>query len=198
VTCEESTPDTDPVPWRTLERTVVFEPDGGRYLTVEQHVVELPDGQVIDDWLWLRTPAFVNVLVQTADHDFLVFRQTKYAVDGLTLAVVGGYVEPGEDPAVAAGREVLEETGWRPTEVRSLGSYPVDGNRGAGVAHLFLATGAQPVPAAQRLVSDDLEDQVLVRMDRTELEAAVLRGDFKVVSWSATIALGLLTLDKSN
>lgn len=171
---------------------MVFEPDGGRYLTVENHQVELPDGTTIDDWLWLRTPDFINVLVQTSDGDYLVFRQTKYAVDGETLAVVGGYVEPGEDPAEAAGREIVEETGWRADEILPLGPYAVDGNRGAGVAHLFLATGARPLPPEEHVPSDDLEEQELLRMNEDQLRTALFEGQFKVVSWAATVALGLL------
>jgi 8-oxo-dGTP pyrophosphatase MutT (NUDIX family) len=34
----------------------------------------------------------------------------------------GGYVDPDEDPAVTAAREVEEETGWRPLDVEPLGS----------------------------------------------------------------------------
>ena len=35
----------------------------------------------------------------------------------------GGYVEPGEDGAVAAAREVEEETGWRPRAPEFLLSF---------------------------------------------------------------------------
>jgi ADP-ribose pyrophosphatase len=181
-------------PWKTVARKVVFEPDGGRYLTVEQHAIELPNGDIIDDWMWLRTPDFVNVLVQTLDGDFLVFRQTKYAVDGVTMAVVGGYIEPDEDPVVAARREVIEETGWECRDVLSLGAYAIDGNRGVGQGHLFLATGAEPVPTNQQLASDDLEEQELLRLDRDQLLAALQAGEFKIASWTATIALSLLHL----
>lgn len=35
----------------------------------------------------------------------------------------GGYVDETEDPAVTAAREVEEETGWRPRELRRLFTF---------------------------------------------------------------------------
>lgn len=176
--------------WRTrARRRVLHLPP---WLTVEQHEVELPDGRVIPDWAWVATPAFVNVVAVTSDGLFLVFRQTKYAVAGETLAVCGGYLEPGEQPLATAQRELLEETGHAADAWTELGTYAIDGNRGSGVGHFFLATGARPVasPAA-----DDLEDQELLRMTRDEVRAALMRGEFKVAPWAANVALALLALD---
>jgi ADP-ribose pyrophosphatase len=81
-------------------------------LSVEAHTVELPDGRVIEDWPWVVTPDFVNVVAVTEAGEFLLFRQTKYSIPGLTLATVGGYLEPGEEPLAAAQRELREETGY--------------------------------------------------------------------------------------
>lgn len=183
-------------PWITQERRVVFQPAEGRYLTVEEHTVELPDGQVIDDWLWIITPDFVNVLVETTDGRFACFRQTKYAVEGVSLAVVGGYIDPGEDARTAAEREVGEELGMTANEWVDLGSYPIDGNRGSGVAHLYLARGAQSADGLA--VSDDLEEQEQVVLDRAELDAALANHDFKSVTWATTVALGLAHIDRAS
>ncbi len=175
--------------WKTLARRTVFEQ--GKFLVVENHTVELPDGRIIPDWPWIITPDYINVVAVTEDGKFLFFRQTKYAVDGTTLAPVGGYLEPSEDPLAAAQRELLEETGYAAPDWVRLGSYSVDGNRGAGSAHLFLARGARRV---QERHADDLEEQELLHLTRVEVEAALAAGEFKVLAWSAVVALGLLYL----
>lgn len=131
--------------WKTLSKSVIL--NHSKFLVVENHTVELPDGRVIPDWPWLVTPDFVNVVAVTEDNTFVCFRQTKYAVPDTTLAIVGGYLEPGEDPLAAAQRELLEETGYESANWIELGRYRVDANRGAGTAHLFLARDARRVAA---------------------------------------------------
>jgi ADP-ribose pyrophosphatase len=177
--------------WKTLLRKVVL--NQPPYLMVENHTVELPDGRVIPEWQWIVTPDYVNVVAVTEDGAFLCFRQTKYAIDGTTLAPAGGYLDPGEEPLAAAQRELREETGYAAPDWLSLGSYALDGNRGAGRAHLFLA---QNVRRVGEIDTDDLEEQELLFLSRAEVAAAVTRGEFKVLASATAMALALLRLDK--
>lgn len=176
--------------WKTLKRAPVL--DRQPYVRVEDHTVGLPDGRVIEPWAWLDMPAYTNTVVETTDGLFLFFRQPKYAVEGISLAPVGGYLEQGEEPLTGAQREVLEETGYAAPTWYALGGYVVDGNRGAGVANLFLARGAQQVADRN---ADDLEEQELVTLTRAETAAALAAGEFKVLGWAANVALALLKLD---
>ena len=89
--------------WKTLSRNTIL--NHSKYLTVENHTLELPDGNIISEWPWVITPDFVNVLAVTEKDEFLCFRQTKYSVDGVSLAVAGGYLEPSEDPLEGAKRD---------------------------------------------------------------------------------------------
>ena len=195
-------------PWKTLSRRTIL--NYSKYLTVEEHTVALPDGRVIPNWPWIITPDYVIVVAVTGDGRFLCFRQTKYAVQGTTLAPVGGYLEPGEDPLAAAQRELLEETGYRAADWIDLGHYCVDGNRGVGTAHLYLALGAHPnklgtpaplvgQPCGTRTEvardSDDLEEQELLYLSREEVEAALSAGAFKLLPWAAAVALGLREME---
>lgn len=173
-------------PWKTLSRTPLCRPN--RFLAVEMHAVQLPDGRRIDDWPWLVTPDYANVLAETEEGRFLFFRQTKYAVEVASLAPVGGFLEPGEDRLAGIQRELLEETGYAAPEWHDLGTYVVDANRGAGKAHLFFARGARYVQAP---VADDLEEQEPVQLTATEVAQALDSHQFKVLAWSTVVALGL-------
>lgn len=173
--------------WRTRSQKLVLELSS--FLKVESHTVELPDGRVVEDWGWIILPDFVNVAAITEDGDYLCFRQTKYAVKGTALAPAGGYINEGEQPLAAAKRELLEETGYKARRWENMGAFVVDGNRGCGIAHFFLAREAYPVAEPD---ADDLEEQVLLKLSRAEVEAAVARGAFKELSWQAIMAMALL------
>jgi ADP-ribose pyrophosphatase len=178
-------------PWTTLSRQTLLQPS--KFLTVEAHSVALPNGHIIEGWPWIITPDYINVAAITAQGQFICFRQTKYGIEGTSLAPVGGYLEPGEDPLAAAQRELLEETGYSAPEWTPLGRYVVDGNRGAGVAHLFLARRARPVTQPH---ADDLEEQQLLLLSAAEVEAALAAGEFKVLAWAAVMALGLAAMNR--
>jgi ADP-ribose pyrophosphatase len=173
-------------PWETLSKKVLLE--HGKFLRVESHTIKLPDGQIIPDWPWLIIPSAAIVLPVTEDGKFLCFRQTKYAVEGTSLAPVGGMLEPDEAPLEAAKRELLEEMGCEAPDWVNLGSYVLDPNRGIASMHLFLALNARKVSEPD---SDDLEDQEILSLSKDEIEAALRSGQFKVIAWAAVVATAL-------
>ena len=175
-------------PWVTHQKHTIL--DHSEFLTVEGHTVELPDGRVIGDWPWIIIPSAAIVLAETAEGNFLCFRQYKYAT-GATLAPVGGMLADGEEPLQAAQRELREETGYAAPDWIHLGSYIMDPNRGVASMHLYLARGAHRVGTP---ISDDLEEQHLLELTRPELEKALAAGEFKALMWTTAIALALLYL----
>ena len=94
------------------------------------------------DFVRLAAPDWVNVIPITADGQVVFVRQYRHGVRQVTLEVPGGMVDPGEDPAVAALRELREESGYTADAVESLGAvWPnpaIQGNR----CHMFVARGA--------------------------------------------------------
>ncbi|MFZ6029623.1 MAG: NUDIX hydrolase [Chloroflexota bacterium] len=173
--------------WKTLSRQIVYH--HSKYLTVENHIVQLPDGRVFTDWNWMATPDYVNVAALTEDGRWICFRQGKYGIDGLALAAVGGYLEAGEDPLDAAQRELREESGYVSDDWTFLGSYRVDASHGAGTGYFYLARNAR---FEAKIASDDLEEQELLLLTHAEVEAGLRAGDFKVMAWAAIMALALL------
>jgi ADP-ribose pyrophosphatase len=176
--------------WKTLSRREICHPNS--FLKVELRCVQLPGGKRIEDWPYVVTPDYAVMVVRDGEGKFLCFRQTKYAVEGTTLAPVGGFLEPGEDPQTGARRELLEETGYTAAHWKSLGNYPVDANRGCGVAHLFVAWGA--CKTAER-GEGDLEEQELVFLTHDEMAQALMEGQFKALPWAAVVAMGLRYLE---
>ncbi|MBK7755386.1 MAG: NUDIX hydrolase [Deltaproteobacteria bacterium] len=93
------------------------------------------------EYIRLEISDWVNIVGITADARVILVRQHRHGIDAETLEIPGGCVDPGEAPADAAARELLEETGYGDGAWRSLGwvwSNPaIQNNR----THLFLASG---------------------------------------------------------
>lgn len=64
------------------------------------------------DFFVLHSPDWVNALALTPDGGLLMVNQFRYGTQDFSWEIPGGLVDPGEDPIVAAARELLEETGY--------------------------------------------------------------------------------------
>ena len=192
-----------------------------KYLKVQQHTVTIPGSNppvTVADWLWIDYHDRINVLVQLASNNnnnsnnkeptFLIFEQTKYALEGkVSLAIVGGIVEPGEQATATAPREVREETGMEcATPFVPLGRYRTDVNRGMGWTHTFLAQDCHPVGKGTAAAGSDKDEvgghdterQDTKEMTLEELRHAVQKGEFMEIQWSATVALAIMHIDENN
>ena len=128
----------------------------GRVFRVEHEHVRLPSGleQRVD---LVMHPGAVCVLAETRPGFALAVKQYRHAVGSELLEIPAGRLEPGEDPEVAARRELEEETGFRAgrwTRVMEFVPAP-----GFCSERLFLFHAQELVPAgAGRLAPDDDEE----------------------------------------
>lgn len=69
----------------------------------------------------METPDWVNVVALTKDGALVLVEQWRHGVKRTTLEIPGGMVDPGEGPAEAAKRELVEETGFVSDDWEPLG-----------------------------------------------------------------------------
>lgn len=84
--------------------------------------VELPDGVRFEQYVLRLPPAVVVVVLDDTDRVLMLHRH-RFILDRWVWELPGGYLDPDEDPAVCALREVEEETGWRPHTVKQLVTF---------------------------------------------------------------------------
>ncbi|MFD0850966.1 NUDIX hydrolase [Actinomadura adrarensis] len=128
--------------WKIHGERVV---DENRHIRLSIASVELPDGVEFEQYV-IRIPRCVmTVALDDAGENVLLIWRHRFIIDQWDWEVPGGYADSGEDPAVAAAREMEEETGWRPAEVEFLFSFqPMIGSADAP-QDLYLARGAELV-----------------------------------------------------
>jgi ADP-ribose pyrophosphatase len=118
------------------------------------------------------------------DQNVLMIRQYRYAVGGYIHEVPAGKLDPGEDPAACAIRELEEETGRRAGRLESLGSiYTTPGFTDERI-HLF--AGFDLEETSQSLEDDELIELVPMKFD--DALGRVFRGEIP----DAKSALALL------
>jgi 8-oxo-dGTP pyrophosphatase MutT (NUDIX family) len=81
-----------------------------------------------------------------------------------------------------------------------LGRYRTAANRGGGFVYSYLIVDAVPLVKGggtdDFLRTGDAEKQELVILSKQQVEAALVRGEFKEVKWTATMSLSLLYMQK--
>jgi ADP-ribose pyrophosphatase len=103
---------------RVLGSRTVFE---GRILKLRVDEIEASDGHRGTREVITTRGAVGIVCVDRGD--LVLVRQYRHAVDDVLLEIPAGIIEPDEDPAVSAARELQEEVGLRPLRLEHLVTY---------------------------------------------------------------------------
>ena len=117
----------------------------GRIINLDIDTVRFPDGST-GELEMIRHPGASAVVPFVSDPtgedpQLLLIRQYRYAADGFLYEIPAGRLEPGEDPAECARRELQEETGCRAERVERLFTmYTTPGFTDEKI-HLFMAVG---------------------------------------------------------
>ncbi len=146
--------------------------DDAPHVRISLADVELPNQVRFTQYVFRMRRCAMTVVLDDPGERVLLMRRHRFIVDRWVWEVPGGYVDDGEDPAVAAAREVQEETGWRLLRVEYvLSCQPMIGNADFP-QDLFLARGAVQVGEPKE---DETVQVQWITLD--DAQAMIGRGD---------------------
>jgi ADP-ribose pyrophosphatase len=117
----------------------------GKILDLEVDRVRMPSGNEATREV-VRHRGAVVVLPFHEDGRIEFVLQYRYPMEEVLLELPAGKLDPGEEPIVCAGRELAEETGWKPVEIHELGWFYTTPGFTDEVLHAFIATPLKPAP----------------------------------------------------
>ena len=141
------------------------------------------------DFFGIESADWVNVIPFTTQGEVVLVRQYRHGADRVTLEIPGGIVDPGEVPAVAAARELLEETGYRADALLPLGVVNPNPALFDNRLHVFAARGARRVA---EIANDSTEETHVELVPAAALSQLVRDGSIDHALVVA--AFGLLAL----
>lgn len=109
----------------------------GKIISLQVDTVTLPGGATATREI-VRHPGAVAVLA-LVDDKMLVVEQYRKPMEKSQVEIPAGKLDPGEDPLVAAERELIEETGYRPASLKLLSSFYTSPGFADELIHLYVA-----------------------------------------------------------
>jgi ADP-ribose pyrophosphatase len=173
--------------WRTLKRSYLYR---NLWCAFRVDEVVLPNGATIEYGV-LEGGGFATVVPVTDGGKVVLVRQWRQPLSSFTLELPSGGVDKGEDPRVAAERELFEETGYRAGGLEHLVSVHTSTGRTDEVCHLFRCRalrdpgGPRPEPTEFiQVVELPFEEALKGISDGAITDAATVLG----LLWSARLS----------
>jgi 8-oxo-dGTP pyrophosphatase MutT (NUDIX family) len=171
--------------WRLCSSQIVLK---NQWLSVEQREYQIASDKIINDYFVVHRAPFV-VVVAEVDEQIIMVNQYRAATDEFYIGLPAGYIGEGEEPAVAAARELLEETQHRaiePTVIAVLDPLP-----GYLNSRCYIVS-CQATPDHELLCPDETEVVEVRLMPKSMIPALLARNEIREMQ--AAAALGLVVL----
>ena len=103
--------------WQTVNKDLI---NDFRIFKANWIIRKHPDLGKESKFVVLDSPNWVNIIPVTKNNEIVLIEQYRQGIDGVTLEVPGGLIDPGEDAGEAGERECREETGYLSAEKAEL------------------------------------------------------------------------------
>lgn len=120
--------------------------DVSQWVTLIEREVEFAPGRARESYHAVGQSDYISIVALTPDGNVPIVRQFRPAIETFTWELPAGLIDPGEEPAAACRRELMEETGLYAQSIKLLGTgFPCTGRLSNRVHSFFVETGGHAV-----------------------------------------------------
>jgi len=146
----------------------------GRILNLRVDKIKLPDNKKSMREI-VEHSGGVTIIPVTDSGEILLVKQYRKAVEEVLYEIPAGKLESGEDPVHCAERELEEETGYRPGEIKKLYSFYTSPGYSDEIIHLYIARELKYI--GQNFDNDEFI--VVEKIKKEEIMELINRGHIK-------------------
>ncbi|MUT65557.1 NUDIX domain-containing protein [Paenibacillus sp. NEAU-GSW1] len=180
----------EPMQWR--EETVSTEPIfQGKIISLQVDTIALPDGRTATREI-VKHPGAAAVMA-LLDGKLLVVEQFRKPLEKFQIEIPAGKLDANEDPAIAAARELEEETGYRAEKLELVSAFYT--SPGFADEKLYLYFADKLIPGTQNPDEDEFLQIEAISLEQAEAYIAEGRiSDAKTIlavyAWKLYTATG--------
>ena len=176
--------------WKVISRKKVY--DGSPYIKISIDEIELPNGDIINDYHRIEVNNAVMLLIENEKKELLVYNEYRHGIGEVSYTFPAGGIEDGETIQKTAKREILEELGFEFKKSSLLKKYIVSSSYMFSELNFILIREIKKIAEPS---NRDIENPDLVWLKKEYVIEALKNNKFKGLTY-ATAALLWLFYEK--
>ncbi|AFY53985.1 NTP pyrophosphohydrolase [Rivularia sp. PCC 7116] len=156
---------------------------------VRRDKIELPNGEVVDDYFVYVRPDVAIILPITINQEVVFVKQYRHAISDFFIELpAGGFNPEQESGEFAALRELEEETGYVASSVKKIVTFYDKPSKDTNQLHLFIAENVTKIGKRKLDITEEIE-VILIPVDK--ILEKIVKGEICVAGTVAALFLGL-------
>jgi ADP-ribose pyrophosphatase len=149
---------------KTIKSEKIFD---GKIVQLQVDEVQLPNGKTSQREI-IKHPGAVAVIAITKENKIVLVEQYRKPLEKSLIEIPAGKLEPGENPMIAAIRELEEETGYSTKSLSFVTSFYSSPGFADELLHIYITNDIQKLENPRPADDDEFVELVELTLDEAK------------------------------